>query len=343
MQFRTRAIFLRASVMLASVIFFNAAYAQPLITFDSATGNYNFIYQKQNGSGAATGVFIPGSKFVFPSARSTFTLSGVDTLVYRYAVANASTATSAIYHVYFDDAIIRPLVGEVLEIPNESVVQVVARFAVMPNVVLAPPAWKSRIDRDVTNSGVPTSRVVWTGGEIGILPGAEVAGLGFSSLDLPGLASLTAEGGTDMDYPDPDGPGENDPVDRQLWDIKDATYPTVNAAAPMIAVPSPFDPAVTLENIQAHIHSWIAKQLLDTAFSAQLDTSFQAAIAAYRANQPQTAITQLQTMRMLIKQQQPDADKNDTTPTVNLPAPPATIDLLTARILYFDLGYVMQR
>ncbi len=106
-------------------------------------------------------------------------------------------------------------------------------------------------------------------------------------------------------------------------------------------IPTPYNTAVTLESIQTYVHIWIAKQLLNATLSAQLDISFQAAIAAYRANQPQTAIIQLQTMRALIQQQQPDADKD--APVINLTAPPALIDLLAARILYFDLGYVMQR
>ena len=176
----------------------------------------------------------------------------------------------------------------------------------------------------------------------GISPGATLGGFGLISSDLPGVIATQVSGNGDGRV------GLGDEASSEFMDLYEnqllnSDFVPVNAAAPMIAVPTPYDAAVTLENIQTHIHTWIAKQLLDTAFSAQLDTSFQAAIAAYRANQPQTAIIQLQTMRTLIKQQQPDAGKNDVTPTINLPAPPALIDLLSARILYFDLGYVIGR
>jgi hypothetical protein len=336
--------FLQASVVLTFTVFMPTANAQPYFTLDPATGNYKSIYDKQDGSGTANGVFIPASKFIAPSARSVFSLSGVDTMVYRYTVANAGTAVNPIIGIYFDGIVTRPLIGEIPEVPNETIAQMIASYTAqsnaMPNVVLAPPAWRGSIDRHITGPD-SASLISWSGG--GILPGVEISGLGFSSLDLPGLAQLVATGTYDEIWSDADGPGDDEIYQHELSKISDATDPTVNAAAPMIAVPTPYDAAVTLENIQTHAHTWITKQLLNATFSTQLDTSFQAAIAAYRANQPQTAIIQLQTMRTLIKQQQPDADKNDVTPTINLPAPPALIDLLAARILYFDLGYVMQR
>jgi hypothetical protein len=335
------ATFLQASVALALTAFLSAANAQPYFTLDPATGNYNFIYQKQDGSGTATGVFIPGNKLAFPSVRSTFTLSGVDTVIYRYAVANSSAATIPIQHIHFD-GIAGPLVGEIMPMANETIAQIIARGAAASVVMLAPPAWSGYTSRGV-RSGVPTSRVSWGSDDdlSQIQPGGELSGLGFSSLDLPGLALLTAVGYPNITYSDPDGFDDNDPVYRQLWDLEDATYPTVNAAAPVIAVPSPYDAAATLENIQTHVHTLITKQLLDTAFSAQLDTSFQAAISAYRSSQPLVAKVQLEIMRTLIQQQQPDADKD--APVINLAAPPALIDLLAARILYFDLGYVINR
>jgi hypothetical protein len=46
-------------------------------------------------------------------------------------------------------------------------------------------------------------------------------------------------------------------------------------------------------------------------------------------------------MREYIKQQQPDADKEDGNHPIT--TPPALIDPLAARVLYFDLDYVMER
>jgi hypothetical protein len=177
---------------------------------------------------------------------------------------------------------------------------------------------------------------------LGIHPGETLGGFSLISSDLPGVfaAEVKGSGTGHVAFP---GYAPGGTILDLIEQLQNNDFVPVNAAAPMIAVPMPYDAAVTLEAIQTHVHTWIAKKLLDTAFSAQLDTSFQAAIAAYRANQPLVAKTQLETMRTLIKQQQPDADKNDITPTINMPAPPALIDLLAARILYFDLGYVINR
>ncbi len=338
-----RATFLQASAMLAFTAFLSNANAQPYFTLDPATGNYKFIYDKQDGTGTANGVFIPTSKFIAPSARSVFSLSGVDTLVYRYTVANGSAATDPINGIFFDGIVTRPLIGEIPEVPNETIPQMIASYTArsnaMTNVVLAPPAWRGSIDRHITGPD-SASLISWSGGSI--LPGTEIAGLGFSSLDLPGLAQLVATGTYDEVWSDTYGPGDDEIYQHELFSIVDATDPSVNAAAPMIAVPAPFDAAVTLERIQTHIHTWIAKQLLDAAFSAQLDTSFQAAITAYRLGQPLVGKHQVETLRAMIKLQQPDAESQAV--SINpIAMPPAKIDLLAARILFFDLLYVTER
>lgn len=177
---------------------------------------------------------------------------------------------------------------------------------------------------------------------LGIHPGETLGGFSLISSDLPGVFATEVKGSGTGHIAFP-GYAPSGAIDDLIEQLQNNDFVPVNAAAPMIAVPSPYDAAVTLENIQTHVHTWIAKQLLDATFSAQLDTSFQAAIDAYRSNQPLVAKTQLETMRTLIQQQQPDADKNDVTPTINLPAPPELIDLLAARILYFDLAYVIGR
>lgn len=331
--------FLRTCIILVITGFLYDAHAQPYFTLDPATGDYNFIYQKQDGSGTTNGIFIPGSKFISPSVHSTFTLSGIDT-VYGYNIANGGASTDPIDSVYFDGFITHPLVGEILPVPNETIAQGIARHLATPNVFIAPPKWDGFIDRHITGSG-PANDIGWSGNQ-GIPPGGKLTGLGFSSLDLPGLAQIKAVGTYDLVYSDVDGPGDDEIFQHELFKIEYDTSPTVNAAAPMIAVPIPFDAAVTLERIQTHVHTWIAKQLLDATFSAQLDSSFQAAITAYRLNQPLVAKQHVETLRAMIKLQQPDAESQVT--GINpIAMPPAKIDLLAARILFFDLLYVTER
>jgi hypothetical protein len=180
---------------------------------------------------------------------------------------------------------------------------------------------------------------------IGITPGNNQAGFGFISRDLPGIGNVKLHGYVPISegYVD-EGPNPESEVGKQLFALEKNNFVLRNAAVPTIAVPEPFDAAVTLERIQSHMHSWIAMQLLDPALSAQLDRSFQSAISAYRLNQPKVGKQHIQEMRALLKKEQPEADKeeadNDDAKDKNRRA---LIDKLAARILDFDLKYVTKR
>lgn len=103
---------------------------------------------------------------------------------------------------------------------------------------------------------------------------------------------------------------------------------------------------MTLERIQTQMHTWIASQLLDPIFSSQLDRYFQSAISAYSLNQPNAGKKQIQTMRELIKKEQPDTDREDVgndSGDDHDTNKRALIDKLAARILDFDLKYVTER
>lgn len=318
------------------------------IVLDPATGNSVISYR--DGAGTASDPlvqipFIPSTK-IEPTLHSTMGLDQNGGILYLYRVSNGINAKQSIIDLYFSGLPVN---------------------ANIPGSTTTIAEGNRQMDIFEPALGVPNSDWYGSGGH-GILPngktffgwyclydsldnpnpnlgihlGETLSGFSLISSDLPGVFSVEVKGSGTGHVAFP-GYAPSGAIDDLVDQLEKNDFVPRNAAAPMIAVPTPYDAAVTLENIQTHVHTWIAKQLLDTTFSAQLDTSFQAAIAAYRANQPQTAIVQLQTMRTLIKQQQPDADKNDVTPTINLPAPPALIDLLAARILYFDLGYVISR
>ncbi len=323
------------------------------IVLDPATGNYLISYRDGYGEGTANDPlvqlpFIPSTK-IAPTINSTLSLEQSWSIRYGYAVTNGVNAQQSIVALrLFGLPVNANMSGTTTTIAEGSRQMDIFE----PNLAVPNPDWYGS-GAKVPRERMPPNGVVNIGwsydyeGEhsdplIGLRPAASLDGFGLVSIDLPGLfvAQVQGNGTGHVAFPDYAPSGAIDDLIEQL---QNNDFVPVNAAAPMIAVPTPYDAAVTLENIQTHAHTWVAKQLLDTTFSAQLDTSFQAAIAAYRANQPQTAIVQLQTMRTLIQQQQPDADKNDVTPTINLPAPPALIDLLAARILYFDLGYVISR
>jgi hypothetical protein len=186
----------------------------------------------------------------------------------------------------------------------------------------------------------------------GIRPGESQQGFGFTSQSLPGLGVAQLKGVRDgRNGYSGEGPDPSSDISKQIQALYQNDFVTCPAAVPTIAVPNPFDPAVTLEHIQTHMHTWIGMQLLDSAFSSQLDRSFQSAISAYRLNQTKVGKKQIQTMRELIKKEQPDADREDDNDGRGEKGEGdhkdknqrALIDKLATRILDFDLDYVMKR
>jgi len=121
-----------------------------------------------------------------------------------------------------------------------------------------------------------------------------------------------------------------------------------NAAVTTIAVPDSFDAAVLLDSIRTQMHTWIGMKLLDATFSSQLDRYFQSAISAYRLNQPKVGKKEIQTMRALIKKEHEDMGRDEEhesekSQEKNDDRKSALIDRLAARVLDFDLEYVMKR
>ena len=185
----------------------------------------------------------------------------------------------------------------------------------------------------------------------GMHPGGR-ADYGFRSRDLPGIIQGELYGyapnsqkipGEELQNPNDGGFGQ-----QYTELVFKKNFVTRNAAVPTIAVPDPFDAAVTLERIQTQMHTWIAMQLLDATFSSQLDRSFQSAISAYRLNQPKVGKKEIQTMRELLKKEQPDLGRDeehesDKSQEKNDDRKSALIDRLAARVLDFDLKYVIKR
>jgi len=330
------------------------AYPGEGVVLDPATGNYTITYRgDSNSTELSQTVFVPSTK-IEPTIRSSFRLGEKGAIVYRYTVSNGATAKQAIVGVVLDQTV-DPIVGE-LPMPNvfqnPTQAQYDAYIAAEKTALSTPAGWGGSIIRVTNEDGSKLNRIAWrpkppitTGG---IPAGRTLTGFGFSSLDLPGVWPSHMDGiGEVLGFPD-EGPVEDSDVLDELNRLRDNDFITRPAAVPMIAVPNPFDAAVLLERIQTHMHTWLGMQLLDSAFSSQLDRSFQSAISAYRLNQPQVGRKQIQTMRELIKKEQPDADREDDR-NGNVEGDHkdknqrALIDKLAARVLDFDLDYVMKR
>ena len=180
----------------------------------------------------------------------------------------------------------------------------------------------------------------------GLAPGRSQDGFEFASKDIPGIGTAQLTGHSPVPMFPAEGPtGE---LAKEFAPIEQNDYVSRNAAVPAIPVPTPFDPAVVLGSIQAQTHLWIGMSLLDPVFSAQLDRYFLSAISAYRLNQPKVGKKEIQTVRELIKKEQPDLGRDeehesDKSQEKNDDRKSALIDRLAARVLDFDLEYVTKR
>lgn len=330
-------------VMFAS--FYAQAYPGESIVFDPVTGNYTITYwDAEEPAGLEQTTFVPATKIV-PTIRSKFRLDETSFVVYSYTVSNEASAKQAIVSLSLEQP--ARIKGE-RDFPAITATAKEVEQAIFANMSAldSPKNWSGNIYGDPGYS-----RIVWSPDERktgGVKAGRTRAGFGFSSLALPGMSEAQMKGeGAIFGYAG-DGPVMDSAIRPELDRLRENNFIARPAAVPTIAVPTPFDPDVTLERIQTHTHTWIAKQLIDPAFSAQLDRYFQSAISAYRLNQPKVGKKHIQTMRELIKKEHADADREDDNDDQGENGDDdktkrALIDKLAARILDFDLKYVAKR
>lgn len=341
---------LLAGIAAMAISLYVQAYPGEGIVLDSATGNYTITYRGDpNSTELSQTVFVPSTKVV-PAIRSSFRIEK-NTIVYRYTVFNGATAKQAIVGVVLDQ-IVNPIVGELpfpSALQNATPTENAAYDAAEKAALSTPTDWYGSIIRLPSDN---MNRIAWTPKPPlkigGIAAGRTLTGFGFSSVDLPGVWPSQMDGiGEVLSFSD-EGPVKDSAVFAELNQLRDKDFVTRPAAVPMITVPTPFDAATLLGSIQTQTHTWIAMSLLDATFSTQLDRYFQSAISAYRLNQPKVGKQQIEALRELVRKEHPDMgrdeehesdrnhEKND-----NRQAP--LIDKLAARVLDFDLSYVIRR
>lgn len=329
--------------MLASL--YAQAYPGESIVLDPVTGNYTITYwDDEEPAGLEQTTFVPATKII-PAIRSKFRLDGASDVAYSYTVSNGAAAKQAIVGLSLEQT--ARVKGE-RDFPAITATADEVEQAIFANMSAldSPESWGGNI------YSARQTRIVWRPDELetgGVKAGRTQAGFGFASPALPGVSEARMEGiGAVFGYAG-DGPAMDSAIRPELDRLRKNDFIARPAAVPTIVVPTPFDPAVTLERIQAHMHTWIAKQLLDPAFSAQLDRYFQSAISAYRLNQPKVGKKHIQTMRELIKKEHADSDREDDQDDRGEKGDDhdknkrVLIDKLAARILDFDLKYVTKR
>lgn len=322
------------------------AYPGESIVLDPVTGNYTITYwDEEEPASLEQTTFVPATKIV-PTIRSKFRMDGASDVAYSYIVSNGATAKQAIIAVNLEEP--TRINGE-RDFPAITATVEEVRQALFANMSAlgSPENWSGDIHRVLGQA-----RISWSPDDFetgGVKAGRTQTGFGFSSSALPGVSEARMRGKSAIFGYAGDGPAMDSAIRPELERLRHNNFISRPAAVPTIAVPDPFDPAVTLERIQAHTHTWIAKQLLDPALSAQLDRYFQSAISAYRLNQPKAGKKHIQTMRELIKKEHADADREDDKDDRDEKADDrdknkrALIDKLAARILDFDLKYVAKR
>lgn len=316
------------------------------IVLDTNTGDYTITYWDYPNSPKKRlhqAIFVPATK-IDPLVKSKLIHKDDNVISYTYRVTNSLKGRQSL-DVFLLDSVTDlvselPLPKNVQDIDSETI-EMINQAGIA--ALTTPSDWFGIVSTNDENG----LRVGWSNLDSnnindGLKPGSTQNGFGFSSRDIPGIGIAQLSGNSPVPMYPAEGPtGE---LGKEFEKIENNDFVTRPAAVPTIAVPEPFDAAVTLERIQAHMQSWIAMQLLDSAFSAQLDRSFQSAISAYRLNQPKVGKQHIQAMRVLIKKEQPDADREDADDSDEYNKNQrALIDKLAARILDFDLKYVTKR
>lgn len=342
---------LYAGIAAMAITLYVQAYPGESIVRDPATGNYTITYVGASPTNLSQTIFVPSTK-IDPTIRSSFHLGERGAIMYRYTVSNGATAKQDIVDVVIQQ-IANPIIGEIPfpdgTFPNEAAEKAAydAYHAAVKSAIASPQNWDGDITRRLSQVDWSPNAATFNKG--GINAGQLLSGFGFNSLDLPGVGSSWMDGRTGENeifgFPD-DGPGRDSAIFAQLNQLRDNDFIVRNAAVPTIAVPVPFDAAVLLGRVRTHVATWPGKQLLDPAFAAQLDRYMVAAADAYRLNNTKTCKEYIKKIRELLEHEHKyldhdDEDHEDTDD--HKTATRFTIDRLAARVLDFDLRYVLRR
>lgn len=351
--------------MIALIFASSLASAAPLragerIVRDLVTGDYTAYYwdEGENGNGGLETAVLKTATKIDPSVRSTFKIVDGWGIRYTYKIYNGNTAQQSINKFGLpklpvnvtllnstpimgsSNAVLIEFFESSMGMPNSSWSGSGVRTASMLNLSWLCKGW------DTSAQHHDTAR--------GIQAGTSLSGFSYASYDLPSILVAKLHGNTSYHQFDPLGetpPGSE--IHRQMSEIVANDFVPRNVAAPLISVPTPFDPAIVLDNLRTHVATWPSKQLADATLAAQLEAELMVTANAYRANQPQVARDHIEIMLDLIRREHKDIDREDDDAHDNKRAErdsdrkattqPIRLDRLAARVLDFDLKYVLKR
>ena len=352
----------RTGILLTVIVFGFLSPAFALegesIVFNPKTGNYVITYKKEDDGTFRKITYIPATK-INPTLKSQIKLDNKGEIHYGYTLISGKDSQQNIVHVILDpiSSVKTPLPDIPLDTPpSHAPVDIPAMRKLADDMDKAskyleiPAHWEGSL---TYSRGQKAFRIGWSTEEMpnGMHPGGRAV-FGLNSRDLPGIIQVKIEGiATDSQ----DMPGEQAPnIDdggfgTQYFKLVMNDFVPRNAAVPAIAVPTPFNAAILLERIQTQLHTWIGMKLLDSTFSSQLDRYFAAASTAFLHNQPKAGKEHIETLRKMLKKEHEDADKDDEKEDGKYEGNSddktkrILIDRLAARVLDFNLKYVLKR
>lgn len=296
------------------------------VVLNPQTGDYTVTYKSADESFNEV-VFIPATK-ILPTFKSKFeTSKSGNTVSYRYTIKNGRDAKQDIGLVQ-------------TEISN-----------IVPGGQLDPSGWESTVVPALKGSDLILSWSPYLGGTDklrGLPPGRTQNGFVLKSNDLPGIAIIRARGITGGvtewlgHYP-------VGSVGRQMDEIEKKDFIPVYAAVPRIPVTNPINIEKVLQGIQQHLHQdLLSMKLVDSALSAQLDRSLIAAIEGAKIDNTAAVKSNLKDIRHLLKKEHNDIEKDDDgaeddSHKTNVKNKSQVIDKLAAKVLDFDVKYVLKR
>jgi hypothetical protein len=327
------------------------------IVLDSNTGDYIITYANAVGR-LKQSRFMPSTK-INPTLNSKFD-SQHNSIRYRYAIRNGASSKQPLIGLTFN-SVSNLWSRTSLPKTGQEQTQMYMQHATNPTqlmqmvvdntrVVDAPTGWSC----DVLPVGETTPmgyRVACSFDDLdenkrnGLQPGSGISGFGLYSLDLPGVGIGQLDGFGDMG-PSFKDEGPDGEISDQLDKLIENDYVPRPAAVPVIAVPVPFDAATLLDRIRTEMLTWPGKQLLDATYAAKLDGLLSSAANAFRLSQPKAAKEHIETIRKLLAKEHHHVDhddEDDEDTEEHKKATRFTIDRLSARVLDFDLRYVLKR
>ena len=317
------------------------------IVFNPVTGNYLITYLSSTDDQFHQITFVPSTK-IKPIFRSKLKLERDGVIHYGYSLISGrdSQQVIATFGLNSVSSTYTPLLNIPLNAPAGTTRTAMSSAE---DSFDTPKPWKPVL---AYSDDRFSFRVGWYYGSdtTGLLPGAK-ADFGIRSRDLPGIirAEISSYAFDSEEIPGEETQDANDRgFGQQYSALISNNFVPRPAAVPTIAVPNPFNAAILLGSIQTQMHAWIGMQLLDATFSSQLDRYLTAAADAYRHNQPNAAKEHIQTLRRMLKKEHEDLGRDeehesDKSQEKNDDKKAAMIDRLAARVLDFDLKYVLKR